>query len=158
LARRWGGTCWRWFWAFAAGAFAHVVAHGLLCFPDDFDNLMYHLPLIDHWLQRGSLCAPDGANWFLPANNELLGVWLAAPFSGDFLVGLNNVPAVVLWAAALFELCRQLGLPAAWAHPITLASLLVQSLWSRRSPSRTSRARSTNCAGVGLPSATGCVT
>ena len=33
----------------------HVVRNGLLEFPKDFDTLMYHLPLIDHWFQ-GAVC------------------------------------------------------------------------------------------------------
>jgi hypothetical protein len=75
------------FWA------ARVLLEGLPNFPRDFDSLMYHIPLIDHWLQAGSLYAPDCPLWYNASNNELLRLRIVAPFSGDFLVALNNVPA-----------------------------------------------------------------
>jgi hypothetical protein len=92
------------FWAY------HVWRGGLLEFQEDFDSLMYHLPLIDHWLQAQSLYAPDAWHWSMPGNNELLGLWCAAPFSGDFLVPLGNVPAVLVLALASRELALLLGL------------------------------------------------
>lgn len=88
---------------------AHALVGGVYKFPTDWDTLMYHLPLVDCWLQAGSLYAPDCPRWSEPANGELLTLWLVAPFSGDFLFGLTNlVPALVLavWAV---ELARGVG-------------------------------------------------
>src|SRR5262249_58732843 len=48
--------------------------------------------------------------------NEVLGLWLVGPFSGDFLIGLTNLPAVVLLVTAAMELAGQLGLGRPWDH------------------------------------------
>src|SRR5271166_5836905 len=94
-------------WAWAA-MFAlwteHVVSAGLRGFTFDFDSLMYHIPLIDYWLQAGSLYAPDGTHWFNPGAAELLGLWAVAPFPGDFLVTLSNLPMALLLAFGALEL------------------------------------------------------
>ncbi len=92
------------FWA------CHMVQNGLLAFPTDFDTLWYHLPLIDYWMQERSLYAPNSWHWFTPGNNELLGLWCIAPFSGDFLATLSNLPAVLVLALASRELASLLGL------------------------------------------------
>jgi hypothetical protein len=91
-------------------AVGRVVVGGLLEFPTDFDTLMYHLPLIDQWLRAGSTYAPDDAVWYNPSNGELMGLWMVAPYSGDFLISLNNLPAVVLLGTSALELGQQLGL------------------------------------------------
>ena len=123
-------TRWKWIGLLGAGLFfGHVLVHGLLRLPTDFDCLMYHLPLIDSWLQSGSLYAPDCANWFLAAGNEALGLWIVGPFSGDFLIGLNNVPIVILLTVSMYELSRQLGLKNCWPLLATVASLLLHTLW-----------------------------
>ncbi len=106
----------------------HVVRNGLLEFPDDFDTLMYHLPLIDHWLQAHSLYAPDAWQWSTPGNNELLGLWCAAPFSGDFLTPLMNLPAVLILALASREIALLLGsgrLPASVCAAAVVANYVV---------------------------------
>jgi hypothetical protein len=103
----------------------HAVMHGVLRFPTDFDCLMYHMPLIDCWLQSGNLYVPDDMNWFFSANSELLGTWMVGPFSGDFLIALNNVPVMVVWAAAGVSLGRQLGLTGWWPHLAALSMLCV---------------------------------
>lgn len=114
-----GATRWLWnavwvvWFAFWSG---HVVSGGLLRFPDDWDTLMYHLPLVDHWLQARSLYAPAGLRWSDPGNNELVTLWLVAPFSGDFHYALTNLPATVLLACASVELGRQLGLSEFFRH------------------------------------------
>lgn len=92
----------------------HVTVHGLLRFPTDFDTLMYHLPLIDHWLQARSLYVPQSAFWSHSANSELLGAWMTGAFSGDFMIALNNLPVVVVWTSAGIEILRQCGLPRKW--------------------------------------------
>lgn len=112
------------FWTFAALLLvSHSVINGVLTFPDDFDSLWYHLPLIDYWVQSGSLYAADGARWYYPANSELLGLWLSAGFSGDFLTPLNNVPVVILWAFATACVCRQLGITGIMQTATVLAVL-----------------------------------
>jgi hypothetical protein len=95
----------------------------LLRFPDDWDTLMYHLPLVDHWLQAQDLYASAGLRWSDPGNNELLALWLVAPFSGDFLHALNNLPAAILLACGAFELGKHVGLASTWRHLTSLAAV-----------------------------------
>ncbi len=122
---------WRWlaplgwltllsFWA------ERVFLEGLPVFPTDWDSLMYHVPLVDHWLQAGSLYVPDCPVWYNPGNNELLGLWIVAPFSGDFLIGLNNVPACLLLALGSLELARILGIRSPLDHLVALAVTATQ--------------------------------
>jgi len=106
------------FWA------AHVLTRGLLKFPSDWDSVYYHIPLIDHWLQAGSLYAPDSMRWSDPGNNEVLGLWAVGPYSGDFLVCLSNLPAALILAAGAVELGTTIGLSRPLAH---LAGFLVVS-------------------------------
>jgi hypothetical protein len=99
---------------FVAGGLAtllmgHVMS-GLLSFPTDWDTLMYHLPLVDQWLHAKSLYAPRDAVWYNPGNNEVVGLWIVAPFSGDFLFALNNLPAAVILMAGSVELARESGI------------------------------------------------
>jgi hypothetical protein len=117
VVRLWGAV---WAVVFALW-FGHVATAGLLRFPDDWDTLMYHLPLVDHWLQARSLYAPDGLRWSDPGNNELVTLWAVAPFSGDFLYALTNLPAAVLLACASVELGRLLGLTVSFRHLAGLA-------------------------------------
>jgi hypothetical protein len=59
-------------WCFAFAFFlGHVILGGVGKFPTDWDSLMYHIPLVDHWLQAGNLYTPWCIYWFNPANNEL---------------------------------------------------------------------------------------
>jgi hypothetical protein len=88
----------------------HVVIDGLLAFPRDYDSLTYHIPLIDQWLHAHSLYAPDCGHWSTPGNNEVLGLWLVGPFTGDFLIHLNNLPATLLLAASTVSFGSRLGL------------------------------------------------
>lgn len=99
----------------------HSVTSGLLRFPTDWDTLMYHLPMVDHWLQAKSLYAPDCLRWSDPGNNELVTLWLVAPFSGDFLYSLTNLPSTVLLACVSVEFGRHLGLPIAWRNITAMA-------------------------------------
>ncbi len=112
---------------------ARVGGVALLNFPSDWDTLMYHLPLVDQWLRAGSLYAPDDPVWYNAANVELVGLWCVGPFSGDFLTGLTNLPALVLFAGAAVELGGELGLGRRLSH---VAGLAVVSNWVvfRQSP------------------------
>ncbi len=123
-----GGWVFAWSLLFVLGAHRSI-REGLLGFPHDYDALMYHLPLIDHWLQARSLYAPDSLHWSNPGNGELLGLWLAAPFSGDFLVPLVNLPFTVLMAAGAVEVARNLGLSRRWAHAAALVVMAHRVVW-----------------------------
>lgn len=116
----WWGAVWGGLIAYWAG---HVVVNGLLRFPSDFDTLMYHLPLMDHWLQSGSLYVPNCLHWSNPGGNEIIGLWMAAPFSGDFLAPLVNFPAALLLGLGAVELGATVGLSRPLAHLAGLASV-----------------------------------
>lgn len=115
---------WLWtiVWICVFGYWAgHVVLNGLLRLPTNWDTLAYHLPFVDSWLAAASLYAPDCPRWSDPANNELLALWLVAPFSGDFLSSLNNVPSVILLVCGAVELSRLVGIPTSVGHLCALA-------------------------------------
>ncbi|MCI0637897.1 MAG: hypothetical protein L0Y72_11710 [Gemmataceae bacterium] len=95
---------------------SHSIVNGVMQFPTDWDTLNYHLPMIVQWIHAQSLYAPDCFHWSYPGNNELLGFWLVAPFSGDFFIGLNNLPAAVLLATQAVQLGLTLGLSRGLAH------------------------------------------
>jgi hypothetical protein len=115
-------TLWLWMWATLASLGAgHVVVAGLLMYPADWDSLAYHLPMVDHWLRDGSLYTPDCGRWSNPGNGELLALWAVAPFSGDFLAALNNMPTSILLACASIALGRRFGLPPTITHLAALA-------------------------------------
>jgi hypothetical protein len=102
---------------------AWIVHEGIIRFPTDWDTLTYHLPLIVQWLHRGSLYAPAEANWANPGNNELLGLWCVALFSGDFLISLNNLPAIMLLASSAVALAEQLAIRPGLCQWCSLAIL-----------------------------------
>jgi hypothetical protein len=119
---RW--TAWLFVWLGVAGlGGARVIIRGLLRFPEEWDTLMYHRPLIDHWLQNAALYAPACWLWQVPGNNELFGLWWAAPFSGDFWIPLMNIPGTVLMALGTFELGRLLDTRPIVRHATTLGAL-----------------------------------
>ncbi len=105
---------------------ARVLVQEWTPFPRDWDSLMYHVPLVDHWLQAGSLYVPDCPLWSFAANNELLGLWVVAPFSGDFLIGLNNLPACLLLGLVTLDLARILGIRSPLDHLVALAVTATQ--------------------------------
>jgi hypothetical protein len=77
---------------------------------------MYHLPIVDHWRQAGSLYSPDALAWSVPGNNELVTLWLVGPFKGDFFYSLTNLPAAILLACGTVEIGRHLGLSSTWRN------------------------------------------
>jgi hypothetical protein len=108
---------WLCFWCLLIGFWiGKAFTFGLWKHPDDWDTLNYHLPLVDHWLQSRSLLARDSNQWTSPGNNELLALWATAPFSGDFLASLNNLPITILFACSAISLGRVIGLPTTFAH------------------------------------------
>ncbi len=92
---------------------------------------MYHVPLIDHWLQAGSLHTPDCPLWYNASNNELVGLWIVAPFSGDFLVALNNVPACLLLALGTLELGGNLSICSPFEHLLALTVTATQVFYKQ---------------------------
>ena len=108
-----------------AGLTGHSVVNGVMQFPRDWDNLMYHMPFVDHWIQTGSLAATETPRWSDPANSEVLGLWFAVAFSGDFLVALNNIPTVIVWIVAMLCVARGLGLNGWWPDLVALGSISV---------------------------------
>ena len=103
---------------------SHVIWRGLLGFPHDFDSLMYHLPIVVEWIQESNLYTPESSYWWTPGNSEVLVLWIVAPFSGDYLFALGNVPFVLMWAIGTYRLCRELRLPIAWSHLFSMAAML----------------------------------
>ncbi len=136
IARRTAGRRWRfrglvrhrgWLlvWGVVTALYlGHVVERGLLQFPTDWDSLMYHIPFIDHWLSAHAIYVPNCARWADPANNELIGLWMVAPFSGDFLISLNNLPAAAILALGSVMLLDTLGLSVPLCH---LGAMLIVS-------------------------------
>jgi len=110
-SKPWERRTWALVWCAIASVLAGIVVmRGVMDFPNDWDSLKYHIPLIDLWLQTGSLYVPQTPAWSNPSNAELLGFWLVAPFSGDFRIGLANVPAALVVILGRLELGRQLAL------------------------------------------------
>lgn len=117
-----GERLWLALWGiWLAWMVARVASVALLSFPNDWDTLMYHLPLVDQWLRAGSLYAPADPVWYNAANLELAGLWCVGPFSGDFFAGLTNLPALVLVVAAAIELGGEFGLTRRVSHVVALA-------------------------------------
>ena len=117
------------FWLLLTGLLCgHCLVNGLLKLPTDYDCLMYHLPMVDAWLQAGSLYAPDCSHWSNPGGSELLALWCCGPFSGDFLSPLNNLPVVFVWASATLQLCRLLGMTQRWPELTTISALSIYTL------------------------------
>lgn len=126
-ARTLAERAWILAWSLVFGYWGvRVVNGGLLTFPTDFDSLMYHIPMIDFWIQAHSLFTPDFSRWSNPGSNELIGLWLAAPFSGDFLVAAENLVATVLLACSAVDLARHLGASTGLSH---IGGFAVVSNW-----------------------------
>ncbi|GIW96028.1 MAG: hypothetical protein KatS3mg110_4069 [Pirellulaceae bacterium] len=121
---------WFAFWLAASSwLLARVALDGLLTFPTDWDTLAYHLPLVDHWIQDGKLYVPKCAFWYCPGNNELLAYWTVGLFSGDFLVALNNVPAIALLGLASWNFMRMLGIRPGICHLAAAVILATRVTW-----------------------------
>jgi hypothetical protein len=94
---------------------AFVVAAGLRDSPLTlYDSLSYHLLFPARWLQEHRLfliATPfsDEAQAYAPANGELFFVWLMAPFHGDLIARVGQLPFYLLIAIALYALGRRLG-------------------------------------------------
>lgn len=91
---------------FGSIGIAQVVQMAILTLPHDWDTLAYHLPLVDSWIQTGSVWNQRCAFWYVPGNSELLAYWFCSPFSGDYWGQLNNVLVVILLVTALIEILK----------------------------------------------------
>jgi hypothetical protein len=109
----------------------HAVMRGIFTFPSLWDTLGYHLPLVDAWLQAQSLYAPDNSHWSVPGNLELFGVWFVAPFSGDFWIGLTNIPVTALLLLSTYQLGRAIELEETWAQFAALATAGNAIVWAQ---------------------------
>ncbi|RMG34377.1 MAG: hypothetical protein D6725_14400 [Planctomycetota bacterium] len=126
IPQRWFGfRALLWAWIAGFGVF-HVLRWGVLVFPQNWDSLAYHIPLIDHWVRQRTLYVPDCAFWYVPGNNELWGLWATGAFSGDFLVGLDNVPAGILFVTAMLALAGHLKIRRPWSDLAVLAALAAE--------------------------------
>jgi hypothetical protein len=121
---RWAQVMWG---IASAWLVSHLIVDGLFKFPTDWDCLMYHIPMVDEWLQARSLYAPDSSYWWSPGSSEVLGLWCVAPFSGDFLIALNNLPAMALWVVATLSTARSLGMSTAGSHLTAIAVVAVHT-------------------------------
>lgn len=120
---------WLWgVWFLLLGCLlGHVAINGLMAFPTEWDGLVYHIPIIDNWLQGKNLYVPDSAWWWEACNAELVGLWMVAPFSGDFLIALGNLPFLILWVLAAIEVGRVVGLSVVWRHLAALAMIAIHT-------------------------------
>ena len=125
------------FWGvFSLCWLSHALLNGVLPFPIDYDSLMYHMPLVVGWLQARSLYAPDCLHWSNPGTNEIVGLWLVGPFSGDFFMGLSNLPATILLAASCVAVCSSLGLSNLCAHLTSVAVVATFTVQKQLTDSR----------------------
>ncbi|HWW82260.1 MAG TPA: glycosyltransferase family 39 protein, partial [Vicinamibacterales bacterium] len=92
-------------------AIAYAMTHAPLTL---YDSLSYHLLFPARWLQEGRLSivptpfsAPSQA--YSPGNGELFFLWLMAPFHGDFLARVGQLPFCLLCMTTIYALARRLG-------------------------------------------------
>jgi hypothetical protein len=109
----------------AALGIGQVLLFGIWEFPIDWDTLAYHLPVVDHWVQTGSLANQRCAFWYVPGNGELLGYWFSGPLSGDYFAQLSNVPVAVLLVVSLLGICERWDIDRTWQ--LILVVLVVAS-------------------------------
>lgn len=102
---------------------AQTVQMSVITLPYDWDTLAYHLPLVDSWLQTGSILNQRCAFWYVPGNNEILALWFGGMFSGDYWAQLHNVPVVVLLVSSLIAVSRELRLARFWQITVIFAAM-----------------------------------
>ncbi|MCA9050366.1 MAG: glycosyltransferase family 2 protein, partial [Planctomycetaceae bacterium] len=84
------------------------------------------VPFIDHWLQTGTFAPFESPRWSDPANSEVLGLWFAAPSTGDFLVPVSNVAITMVWALSVLELGRLLGVTGFLRHAAAMVCIALE--------------------------------
>jgi len=114
-------------WALLVPLLAFVLVVGQLQSPLTlYDSLSYHLYFPARWLlaHRVSIVPTpfsDPAQAYQPANGELWFLWLMAPFHGDLVARIGQLPFLLLGAAAIYAIAVRVGAPRTHA---TLAVLL----------------------------------
>jgi len=93
---------------------AQIIQMSVISLPQDWDTLAYHLPLVDSWVQTGSLLNQRCAFWYVPGNGQLLAFWFSGLFTGDFWAQLCNVPILVMFALSLHAVLGELGVAGYW--------------------------------------------
>ena len=102
-------------------ALAFVVSVGVIESPLTlYDSLSYHLVFPARWLQEHRLSIlptpfSDEAQAYAPANGELFFLWLMAPFHGDLLARIGQLPFYLLGGLVLYALARRTGATPAHA-------------------------------------------
>jgi hypothetical protein len=96
---------------------AFIVAVGALQSPLTlYDSLSYHLYFPARWLLAHRLSIvptpfSDPAQAYQPANGELFFLWLMAPFHGDLVARIGQLPFLLLGATAVYAIARRVGAP-----------------------------------------------
>lgn len=98
------------------------------------DALTYHFPAAVQWLQTGRLGVfPtwffNPANTYSPLAGSTFIAWLIAPFGNDVLARFVELPALIAIGAALFQLCRQLGVEPVTAALTAAAAVVARPLF-----------------------------
>lgn len=113
---------YHWIYASLAGLLAAIVGiKAVGQYPQNWDTLMYHRPIYVQWLQHGTLNVKYDAVWYNPSGNEIIGLWCAAPFSGDFWVGLMSIPGVLLVVVGALTLGSSHGIRGVSSIALVLA-------------------------------------
>jgi hypothetical protein len=81
-----------------------------------YDSLSYHLYFPARWLlaHRVSIVPTpfsDPAQAYQPANGELLFLWLMAPFHGDLVARIGQLPFLLVGAVAIHAIAVRVGAP-----------------------------------------------
>lgn len=92
------------------------------------DTLVYHMPMVVKWTQRGNLMpiqvmGSDIANSYFPGNGELLYLWAFLPFENDFLVRFVSVFTWLIMGFAFYRLGLQVGSSRDSTFIVVLVSL-----------------------------------
>jgi hypothetical protein len=96
---------------FAALLLTRAAAHIWFLPPYVWDALIYHLPNVAEWVQRGhvGLIETPTVTTRWPANHELLQAWFVLFPHHDVLVDAATVPAWFLASGATYAIARGLG-------------------------------------------------
>ncbi|WP_436717710.1 hypothetical protein U8335_13595 [Roseiconus lacunae] len=105
---------------------AHVITYGIIQLPSDWDSLSYHIPIIAHWIQSSSLWDQSCAFWYVPGNSELLGLFTAIAFDGDYWVQSHNLVPAALLFSTLNMFASTLRLPQIWVAAVATAVFATQ--------------------------------
>lgn len=108
---------------------AFVVGFGALQSPLTlYDSLSYHLYFPARWLLAHRITIvptsfSDPAQAYQPGDGELFFLWLMAPFHGDLVARVGQLPFLLLGAVAIYALAMRLGAPRANAGVAVLLYL-----------------------------------